>query len=78
MIHPNYTLYGTKKMVALSEVGSIPDVDNLKKDAAALSWFMPWYGNYTRSSTHNSIDLWKKMFTSDYVITLDEMPSLKN
>jgi mannan endo-1,4-beta-mannosidase len=72
------TLYGTKKMVALSEVGSIPDVDNLKKDASAWSWFMPWYGDYTRSSTHNSIDLWKKMFASDYVITLDEMPSLKN
>lgn len=71
-------LYGSKKMLALSEVGSIPDVDNLKKDAAAWSWFMPWYGDYTRNSTHNSLELWKKMFASDYVITLDEMPSLKN
>jgi mannan endo-1,4-beta-mannosidase len=71
------TLYGGKKMVTLSEVGSIPDVDNLIKDKASWSWFMPWYGDFTRNSTHNSLELWKKMFANDYVITLDEMPSLK-
>lgn len=71
------TLYGTKKMITLSECGSIPDADNLVADGAAWSWFMPWYGYFTRNSTHNSLDLWKKMFASDYVITLDEMPSLK-
>jgi len=71
------TLYGTKKMITLSECGSIPDVDNLITDNAAWSWFMSWYGDYTRSSTNNSLDLWKKMFSSAYVITLDEMPSLK-
>lgn len=70
-------LYGTKKMVTISECGAIPDVDILQKDSAAWSWFMPWYGDYTRSSTHNSLELWKKMFASNYVITLDEMPSLK-
>ncbi len=70
-------LYGSKKMVTISECGSIPDVDNLITDKAAWSWFMPWYGDYTRNGTHNSLDLWKKMFASNYVITLDEMPSLK-
>jgi mannan endo-1,4-beta-mannosidase len=71
------TLYGTKKMITLSECGSMPDADNLIVDAAAWSWFMPWYGDFTRNSTNNSLDLWKKMFASSYVITLDEMPSLK-
>jgi mannan endo-1,4-beta-mannosidase len=70
-------LYGSKKMVTLSEVGSIPDVDNLLRDSAAWSWFMVWYGAYTRNDTNNSLDLWKKMFAHSYVITLDEMPSLK-
>lgn len=71
-------LYGSKKMITLSECGSMPDVDNVVKDAAGWSWFMPWYGDFTRSSSHNSLDLWKKAFASSYVLTLDEMPSLKN
>ncbi|HEX7585535.1 MAG TPA: glycosyl hydrolase [Prolixibacteraceae bacterium] len=69
--------YGGKKMVTISESGSFPDVDNLIRDGAGWSWFMPWYGSYTRDSKYNSLDLWKKMFASDYVITLDEMPNLK-
>ncbi|WP_161888507.1 glycosyl hydrolase [Pontibacter russatus] len=69
--------YGGKKMLTLSEVGSIPDVDDLIKDGAAWSWFMPWYGGYTRDSKHNSLDLWKKLFAHEYVLTLDEMPELR-
>lgn len=69
--------YGGKKMVTISESGSFPDVDNLIKDGAAWSWYMPWYGGFTRESTYNSLDLWKKMFASDYVLTLDEMPNLR-
>ncbi|GAB3532503.1 glycosyl hydrolase [Pontibacter brevis] len=68
--------YGGKKMLALSEVGSIPDVDNLIEDGAAWLWFMPWYREYTRDSRHNSLALWRKMFAHEYVITLDEMPQL--
>lgn len=69
--------YGGKKMLTLSEVGSFPDVENLIKDGAAWSWYMPWYGSYTQDSKYNSLDLWKKMFAHAYVITLDEMPDLK-
>lgn len=67
-----------KKMISLSEVGSFPDVEALVKDHADWSWYMPWYGNFTRDSEHNSLDLWKKMFAHEYVLTLDEMPDLKN
>lgn len=69
--------YGGKKMVTISESGSFPDVDNLIKDAAGWSWFMPWTGDFTRLAKYNSLDLWKKMLASDYVLTLDEMPNLK-
>ncbi len=70
--------YDRKKIIALSECGSFPDVDNLIYDKAAWSWFMPWYGDFTTSPAFNSLELWKKMFDSEYVITLDEMPDLKN
>ena len=69
--------YGGKKMVTISESGSFPDVDNLIKDGAGWSWFMPWTGDFTRLPKYNPLDLWKKMFASDYVLTLDEMPNLK-
>ncbi len=69
--------YSGKKIVTISESGSFPDVDNLIKDTAGWSWFMVWNGDFVRSSTYNSLDLWEKMFASDYVITLDEMPNLK-
>ncbi|GAA4438693.1 glycosyl hydrolase [Pontibacter saemangeumensis] len=69
--------YGGKKMLTLSETGSFPDVENLVKDGAAWSWYMPWYGAYTRDSRYNSLALWRKMFAHDYVITLDEMPELR-
>lgn len=68
--------FGGKKMITLSEVGSFPNVDNLMKDEAEWSWYMPWYGGHTRDSKHNSLDLWKTMFAHEYVITLDEMPVL--
>ena len=71
-------LYGGKKMVTLSEVGSFPDPDHLLEDGAAWSWFMPWYGDHTRLSRYNPLDLWIKTLNHDYVITLDEMPELRN
>ena len=69
--------YSGKKIITISESGSFPDVDNLINDSAGWSWFMVWNGQYTRDSTYNSLDLWKKMFASDYVITLDEMPNIR-
>ncbi len=38
---------------------------------------MPWYGDFVRNAKYNSLDLWKKMFAHEYVLTLDEMPNLK-
>ncbi len=70
--------YGGKKIITLSETGSFPDADNLVADEAPWSYFMPWYGDFVRNSKYNSLDLWKKMFAHDYVLTLDEMPDLKS
>jgi mannan endo-1,4-beta-mannosidase len=69
--------YGGKKLITISECGSMPDVDNLIKDGAGWSWFMVWNGDFVRKSVNNPLDLWKKMFANGYVYTLDEMPNLK-
>lgn len=69
--------YGKSKMITLSECGSFPDPDNLVKDGAAWSWFMPWYGSFVKDSKYNSLALWQKTMNHEYVITLDEMPDLR-
>ncbi|MGK7391024.1 MAG: glycosyl hydrolase [Candidatus Cyclobacteriaceae bacterium M2_1C_046] len=75
--HAN-AVYEGKMMLALSETGSFPDPDSLVSQEAGWLWFMPWYGKFTRNEYYNSMDLWQKTLTHDYVVTLDEMPSLKD
>ncbi len=70
-------LYKGNKLLTISECGSFPDPDNLEKDGAPWSYFMPWYGDFVRKSEHNPLDHWKKTLNHSYVLTLDEMPNLR-
>ena len=70
--------FSGRKLITLSENGSIPDPDNLVKDKAGWLWFMPWYGDYTRKPSINPVSQWQKIMSHSYVITRDEMPNLKN
>lgn len=66
-----------KKMITLSECGSVPDPALMMDYGDTWSWFMPWNGDYTESSSHNGATWWNKFFSYDYVLTRDKMPSLK-
>lgn len=66
-----------KKMVTMSENDSIPSLENLINDRAAWLYFCPWYKNYLTSEQNNPVDNLKEIYTSDYCITLDELPDLK-
>ena len=41
---------------------------------AGWLYFCPWYGDHLMSSQYNDAAQLKKMYTSDYCITLDELP----
>jgi mannan endo-1,4-beta-mannosidase len=69
-------IFKGKRIIALSENGSIPYPELMERDGAYWSYFMPWYGEHTKDARHNSTDEWKKIMSADYVITLDEMPRL--
>lgn len=69
-------IFAGKKIIALSENGSIPHPDSMKADGAGWSWFMPWYGEYTMDgwAHDNTAEDWKSIMNNAYVITLDKMP----
>lgn len=69
-------IFGGRRIITLSENGSIPYPENMQKDGAFWSWFMPWYGTHTKDPKHNSVDDWKRILGNDFVITLDKMPDL--
>lgn len=70
--------FGNDRIIALSECGSIPTAEAMQKDHANWSWFMPWYGYYTKDPAPNPVEVWKELLDNEYIITLDEMPDLKN
>jgi mannan endo-1,4-beta-mannosidase len=69
-------IYGGRKLITLSENGSIPHPDSLVGDGAGWSYFMPWYGDYTMDgwAHDNTAADWKSIMNHSYVITLDKMP----
>lgn len=73
------TNFGTDKMFAVSENGSIPDISVMKANNVAWSWWMPWYQSWDGLFLDQTVDaVWKANMGSDCVITLDEMPGWSN
>lgn len=75
----NYTT--PPKMICLSENGVIPDIDNCIEDNAMWSWFATWGGGYTQSGgklsgSYTPKDVYIKIYQSDKVITLSEVPDI--
>ena len=69
-------MYGAKKIVTLSENGSVPYPDEMKADGANWSWFMPWYGDYAMAgwANDNNAESWKTVMNNEYTLTLEDMP----
>lgn len=73
----------TKKIVALTENGVLFDPDAAFNDGSRWAWFATWNGEFTLkdmqlSDEYTTIDMWKKVYNSERVLTLDELPDLKN
>ena len=64
-----------RKVVALSENGTIPDPDAMFTEGAGWSYFCTWNG-FENDLTRHSVAYLKKVFSHPKVITLDELPAL--
>lgn len=63
-----------KKIIALSENGPIPDIQQEIDDEAVWSWWMPWYQTWNGGFVDKtSREEWKKCMTDSHVITLGDM-----
>lgn len=70
---------GSKKLIALTENGPIPDVDSMATDGAVWSWWMPWYNTWSSgflNQTPNTV--WAKNLGDPRIISLSRMPGWGN
>ena len=65
-----------EKPVCLHENGPIPDPDKLKADGAKWLWFMTWHTSFIDSNAINTADYLKKVYNSEYLLSLDELPDV--
>ncbi len=74
---------GSKKPIALSECGSVPDIDSAYRDNALWSFFGLWFGEYIEdenggySEKYTSRDRLIKTYNSEGALTLDEFTELR-
>ena len=63
------------KILALSENGPIPDVNNMHADEAVWSWWMPWYSTWSGTWPGQTKDaVWKSNMDDKRVLSLEDMP----
>lgn len=81
-----WKLYDTvkgNKMVSMPENDTIPALDNIQIERAGWLYFCPWYDEesspkFVSGEEYQDIDEFKKIYQSDYCITLSELPDWKN
>ena len=70
---------GSKKLLAMTENGPIPDVDSMATDKAVWSWWMPWYNTWGGGFLNQTADtVWAKNLSDSRIISLSRMPGWAN
>ena len=71
----------SKKLVTMSECATMPDPDLIIRDNAYWLWFAVWNwdfivknGTTELSDAYTSFDMMKKVYSSDVIITRDQLP----
>ena len=67
------------KMIALTENGVVPDIEQMILTNARWAWFNTWCGDFVQrngkyNEAYTEADMLRKVYDSEYVITLDELP----
>lgn len=69
-----YETVGGQKIVALTENGPLPSIDEMKASGAMWAWFMPWWGEFTTTDHYTEDDVYRAVYAHEDVITLEDLP----
>ena len=69
----------TPKITALTENGTLFDIDEAIKSNTMWAWFLNWHGIHTipgaeLSEEYSTLEMWQTVYNHDKVLTLDEIP----
>ena len=72
---------GSRKLIALTENGVMPDPEFVQRDRAVWSWFCTWGGDYIQklnvaSENYTDFTMWDKVYQSEDKLALDDLPCL--
>lgn len=81
-----YDWAGPGKMIVLSENGTMPDIEAVVRDGAMWGFFATWNGEFvitdgpkiSYSEQYTEKEKVKEIYNHEAVLTLDELPDLKN
>ena len=68
-------LYGDRRLVTLSESGTLPDPKVITAYGIWWSWFALWTGDFIRGVDQQYLT---EVFNSDFVMTRDELPNWRS
>lgn len=67
------SLSGNNKLIALGEVGNIPDPVNTRQDGANWAWWVTWNGDFIKGDSYNPRQYKYNIFSSQYILTREEV-----
>lgn len=68
-------IFGGRKMLTMSENGTLPDPDMMKQMDAKWLYVCTWVGDFIFDGKNNSTDYINSFFNHNEVTTLDELPT---
>ena len=71
-----------RKIAAISENGTLPDIEKIAETKLPWTWFCTWCGDFTvkgrtYSEDYTSLEKFKSFYANDYLITRDELPDFR-
>lgn len=69
-----YDTVSGRKIVALTENGPLPDLEEMKATGAMWGWVMPWWGDFTTTDRYTEDEVFKAFYGDDAVVNLEDLP----